>query len=151
MEDDNIRYRIERLQKGGEMLGWIRTGVGNSFGGKGDLFTFLYGAKQPGLKGTNLYDYCPQIIYLGAKRNKKKELYVIGANTHYWNGYIEKTKGILRFRSGLRLPTRLIVKSVHAYRVDRIVSPVYRAIDIIVDPAIMTSEPIWRTVSRMPF
>lgn len=140
--------RARRIARGQEVLGYKQVGSASTME-QMNLYSFIYKAEKPGKKHSNVFDANPQIALLSVKRSKSKDLYFIGANTHYWNGFTERSSGILRMQAGLKLPSRLLVSSIHAYRVDRIKSPIYEAIEVAVDPLILTGKPVWERVKKL--
>lgn len=140
--------RASRIARGGEILGYRKV----SSPGQvkiGTVLTYIYDAKNGGKKFWGMYDANPEIVYLGLKRSQKGSLYMIGANTHYLERKVDRRKVILRMRTGTRLPSSLFPEMIHAYRLDRVVSPIYRAIDIVADFNVLTSEALWKYVNDL--
>jgi len=136
--------RAKAIAGGQEILGYVKRDLSGVEAGQ--VLTFLYDAKSPGKKGTNLFDLNPTIVLLGAKKSKTGVPLIIGANTNYLESVIDKGKVVLRMRTGTKLPSKLLEKMVHAYRLDRVASSFYRALDGAADPAILMSEPLFTYV-----
>jgi len=150
-EQENTNSSISRLQRiyrGDPILGFRKTkGIRELM--PGNLFTFVYDAKTPGLKGTSLFDINPQVILMDIRSYKGKDV-IIGLNTHYLSGFVEKRSTVLGTRRGMTIPKQLIEKACHAYRVNRIRSDIYTAVDLTADASIMLSKPVWQTVKATP-
>ena len=71
---------------------------------------------------------------------------MVGFNCNYIDSKLDRGRVILRMRTGFKLPSKLNL-AIHAYRLDRIISPVYRAIDVVQDAAILNSIPEWRAAA----
>lgn len=116
----------------------------------GSVITFLYESKGPGVKNRSYYDYNPMIIFLGLRKNKAGKPFAIGFNTHYCEKFVDKGKVILRYRTGLRLPSSLWQDAVKAYRLDRVVTDnIYRAIDVTADASILNTEGVWKAAHSL--
>jgi hypothetical protein len=144
-ENDQPR-RAQRVAQGKEILGYRKVSKPNDVD-PGTVLTFIYNAQKPGLKNTSLFDSNPEIVFLGLKKSEEGKLYVVGANAHYLERKVDRGKVILRLRTGTRLPSKLFPQMVHAYRLDKIISPVYRAIDVVADASILLSEAVWKSAN----
>ena len=144
-QEEDAGRRAKRIAQGAEVLGFKR--VNAEALQVGQVCSFIYQAKQPGLKGTQLFDSNPTIVFLGVKRSQDGKLYAIGFNANYLTRFVDKSAVILRLKTGTRLPSRFLEEAVHAYRLERIVSSVYKAIDVNVDPVLLSSKALWRYVT----
>ena len=140
--------RAATIARGGNLLGFMPV-TGFDQISTGTVITFLYNSKGPGAKKRSYYDFNPLIIFLGLGMSKAGKPFAIGFNTHYCESFVDRSRVILRYRAGLRLPSSLWQDAVKAYRLDRIISPMYRGISIAVDPAILNSEGIWRAANSL--
>lgn len=147
IKEEDPGRRARRIAQGTEVLGFVK--VNASALQVGQVCSFIYDAKTPGLKGTELFDANPTIVFLGVKRSKDRHLYAIGFNANYLTRFVDKSAVILRLQSGTKLPSRFLQEAVHAYRLDRIVSQVYRAIDVAADPILLSSKALWRYVKTI--
>ena len=146
-KEEDAGRRARRIAQGTEVLGFVK--VNASALQVGQVCSFIYDAKTPGLKGTELFDANPTIVFLGIKRSKDRHLYAIGFNVGYLSRFVERSSIILRLQTGTRLPSRFLEEAVHAYRLDRIVSQVYRALDVAADPILLSSKARWRYVKTI--
>jgi hypothetical protein len=121
----------------------------------GDVIQFLYRAETPGYPSTernpsrrHLYDYAPLVYVSKVERSKNRKVLITGANIHYLPMKVDKGKVIASINILNRVPTSLYKKTVHAYRVDRLKSKIYKVLDIAIDAQMLLSFPEWKDVRR---
>lgn len=118
-----------------------------------DFISFLYEAKTPGVSKVHnldesLYDANPFLFLLRARRdNKTGKILVTGLNAHYLSFTTDKARVIASLRLNNRVNKRYYQKLIHTYRLDRIKSPLFKAVDVIADAYLLKSGADWTSVN----
>ena len=115
------------------------------------IYSFTYGTAETksGTKGRgmsigdDLYDSTPLIVVLNSDSK-----HLLGLNIHYFDVVSEKTRFIVKMRLGKNFDQRLIKKSIHLYRLDRIRSRIYEVNNLIADQKVLSSAANWVTVKK---
>jgi len=120
----------------------------------GDAITFVYQAESPGFPkpglsplNENVYDANPFVVLTDVKRIKGKVI-VYGLNVNYLRSRMDRGKTVLSLRLDRSISKRNYVQMIHAYRLDRLQSSIYKAVNIISDKEILTTIPLWREVKQ---
>ena len=121
-----------------------------------DVITFSYKAESPGFpkKGIqppnpNLYDANPLIVLTEVKMVNGKRI-IYGMNANYLMNRIARGKLILANRREKYVSKSLYERMIHAYRLDRIKSNLYRPRNVVLDKDLLTSLGNWKQVEKRP-
>jgi len=147
---DGAARRTLKIKRGGEIFGFVEKSLGEI--DSGDFLTFIYEADKAGTnKQThlmeNLYDANPFIYVLEAKRNKTDgRIIITGLNTNYLHFKREKARIVASLNILNRTQKSLYKRMIHTYRLDRVKSPLFKAVDVVADAMLLTSTADWQSI-----
>lgn len=113
------------------------------------IYTWIYDAKGPGTDGRNMaigdghYDRAPLCSIVSADVKG-----ITALNVHYFDALPYKTRFIMKVRKGLVFDRKMVEKSIHRYRLDRIQSRIYEVKDLFMDATVLFSIADWKKVQR---
>ena len=116
-----------------------------------DFITFVYKAESPGVNkkthgiDAKIYDATPFIYLLDVKRSKNNIL-LTGLNSNYLNFAREKARVLVSIRLNGRMNRKFYQQCIHSYRLDRIQSSLYRAVDLVADAYLLKLSANFRDV-----
>ena len=139
----------QKLRSGNNTFGLVKKNLGELK--ENDFISFIYDAKTPGKKGTEMFDANPFLFLLGAKRdNRNGNILITGLNAHYLDFNRDKAKVIASLRLNNRVNRRFYLNLIHCYRLDRVESPLFKVIDVVADAYLLSSSADWKKVSPEP-